>query len=269
MYKEEVIDLYSMIRERNPLIHQITNAVTVNDCANVTLAVGASPVMASSIEEVEEMVKLADALVINIGTLQPGVFKAMILAGKAANKIGIPIILDPVGVGAATFRKEKAKEFLRQVDVAVIRGNASEVDSLMGGVSTTRGVDAGVIEISFEDLAVKAAVSYSCVVVISGKIDTISNGMETIQITNGDCWLKSITGTGCMSTSLIGCFLGITKDYFSAAVAGTSLMALAGEKAKKRLQVDEGIGTYKVKLMDEIFKMNGDTWKEEVQIHES
>lgn len=269
MNKEKVGALYSTIRKKNPLVHQITNVVTVNDCANVTLAVGASPVMATSIEEVEEMVGLADALVINLGTIQAELFEAMIVAGKAANKKGIPVIFDPVGVGATAFRKEKAKALLEQVDVAVIRGNASEVDSLIGGTSKTRGVDAGTITMTRQELAVKAAMTLSCVVVVSGVIDTVSNGTETVQIDNGDSWLTSITGTGCMTSALIGSFAGITDDYFAASIVGMSLMSLAGERAKHRLGKGDGIGSYKVKLMDEIFNMDGDVWKEGVRLLEA
>ncbi|MHA6260895.1 hydroxyethylthiazole kinase [Sporosarcina sp. CAU 1771] len=269
MNKEEVMKLYASIRKENPLVHHITNAVTINDCANVTLAVGASPVMATSIEEVGEMVQLADALVVNIGTLQVEVFKAMVLAGKVANKKGIPVVFDPVGVGATTFRKEKAKEFLSAVSVAVIRGNASEMDSLIGGTSKTRGVDTGDVSLTMKELAIRVATTFSCVAVISGKIDTVSNGQETVQIDNGDSWLKNITGTGCMTTSLIGCFSGMTKNYLHAAVSGMSLMSLSGERAKIQLQKDEGIGMYKVRLMDAIFNMNEDIWRKEVRLIEA
>ena len=169
MTKEKVTALISTIRKQNPLVHHITNVVTINDCANVTLAVGASPVMATSVHEVEEMVQLADALVINMGTIQDEGFKAMILAGKAANEKGIPVIFDPVGVGATAFRKEKSEELLKQVDVTVIRGNASEVASLIGGTSKTRGVDSGELTINRQELADNAAVLCSGVVVGSGR----------------------------------------------------------------------------------------------------
>lgn len=269
MLKERVITLFTTIQERNPLVHHMTNAVTINDCANVTLAVGGSPVMATSAEEVEEMVGLAEALVINIGTIQTEVFAAMILAGKTANKKGIPVIFDPVGVGATAFRKEKAKELLQQVNIAVIRGNASEINSLVGGNARTRGVDSGDSKIPVKELATQAATLFSCVVVVSGRIDTISTGKETVQIDNGDSWLKMITGTGCMATSIIGCFAGTTDDYFAASVAGISLMSLAGERSKTRLQEGEGIGMYKVKLMDEIFNIDGHIWGKEVRLLES
>ncbi len=269
MIKTGVIRLFLTIEEQNPLVHHITNTVTINDCANVTLAIGASPVMATSVAEVEQMVSLADALVVNFGTIQVESFTAMILAGKAANKKGIPVIFDPVGVGSTAYRKAKAKEFLSEVKIAVIRGNASEMNALIGGTARTRGVDSGESSMPMKELAVNAAKLFSCVAVVSGKIDTISTGHKTIQIENGHSWLKSITGTGCMATSLIGCFAGITDDYFLASIAGMSAMGVAGEKAKRHLQVGEGIGTYRVKLMDEIFNMNEHVWEHEVRLVES
>lgn len=268
MIKTGVIKLFLTIEEQNPLIHHITNTVTINDCANATLAVGASPVMATSIEEVEQMVRLADALVINFGTIQVESFIAMILAGKAANKKGIPVIFDPVGVGSTKYRKEKAKEFLSEVRVAVIRGNASEINSLTGGTARTRGVDSGESAMPIKELAIHTAKLFSCVAVVSGEFDTISTEHQTVQIENGHRWLKRITGTGCMATSLIGCFAGITEDYFLASVAGMSVMSVAGEKAKRHLQKGEGIGTYRVKLMDEIFNMNEHIWEKEVLLRE-
>ena len=269
MRKTTMATLFSIIQKENPLVHHMTNVVTINDCANVTLAVGASPVMATSIEEVEEMVHLAEALVINLGTIQPDLFDAMILAGKAANQKGIPVVVDPVGVGATRFRFEKAKELLREVNVAVIRGNASEVYSLIGGDTKTRGVDSGEITITRQELARQAARLFSCVVVVSGKVDVISNGDELLQIENGDSWLQNITGTGCMATSIIGSFSGITEDTFLASALGMSIMSLAGERAKRRLQEGEGIGMYKVRLMDEISTMNEQVWMKEVRLIES
>lgn len=269
MIKSRVKTLFSTIQENNPLVHHITNTVTINDCANATLAVGASPVMATSVEEVEEMAALADTLVINFGTIQAESFTAMILAGRAANRKGIPVIFDPVGVGATAYRKKKAKEFLAEVSVAVIRGNASEINSLIGGNEKMRGVDSTDSSMPMKELAINAAKLFSCVAVVSGKTDTISTGSKTVQIENGDSWLKSITGTGCMATSLIGCFAGTTDDNFLASVAGMSLMSLAGERAKRHLQEGEGIGTYRVKLMDEIFNMNEHVWEKEVRLAES
>lgn len=269
MNKKVVGDLFTLVRKGNPLVHHITNAVTINDCANVTLAIGASPVMATSVEEVEEMVQLANALVLNIGTIQSETFSAMILAGKAANEKGIPVIFDPVGVGATTYRKKLAAELLEKVRVTIIRGNASEINSLVGGKGKTRGVDSMDNSLEAKELAVKAANLFSCVVVVSGKVDVVSDGKEIVQIENGDTWLTKVTGTGCMTTSLIGSFAGTTNDYFSASIAGMSAMSLAGERAKRNLPEGAGIGHFKVKLMDEIFHLDEYIWGKEVSIVES
>lgn len=267
MNKVKVTNLLSMIRRKKPLVHHITNMVTINDCANITLAVGASPVMAMSTEEVGEMVQLADALVINFGTLQTLAYDAMIMAGKVANERGIPVIFDPVGVGATTFRKEKAKDLLQKIRVTIIRGNASEMCSLINESTNTRGVDdTGYHSISPIDVVHNVATIYDCVAVVSGQIDTISNGVKTVKVENGSALLPQITGTGCMTTSLIASFAGITDDYFSASVAGMSLMSLAGERAERKLQVGEGIGTYKMKLVDDIFNIDKYIWEKEVQI---
>lgn len=267
MDKTTVKDLFIKVKNKKPLIHHLTNVVTVNDCANITLAIGASPVMATSVEEVAEMVCLADALVINLGTIHPEVYESMVIAGQAANQQGIPVILDPVGVGATSFRTEKARDFLKQVKVSIIRGNMTEIYALIGGASKTRGVDAGeVSNISILELAVKAARQLKAITVISGEKDIICDGQQQTLIENGDIWLTKISGTGCMTTSLIASFAGATDDYFHAAVAGMSSMSIAGENAKKTLLETDGIGTYRVKLMDEIFKMTGQVWEKHVRL---
>lgn len=266
MQIQEMKDLFVKVKEQNPLVHHITNNVTINDCANATLAIGGSPVMATSIEEVADMVKLANALVINFGTIDDDTYAAMVRAGQAANKKGIPVIFDPVGVGATPFRTRRAEDFLAHVKVSIVRGNASEVFALIGGEANTRGVDSGTLSISVKDLAQNAATKLQAITVISGKIDTISNGTEIVQIDNGDIWLTRITGTGCMTASLIACFAGVTEDWFQAAIVGMSAMSLAGERAKKFLLTNDGIGTYRVKLMDEIFLMDEQTWTEGVRL---
>ncbi len=265
MDKSAIKDLFEKIKYDSPLVHHITNNVTINDCANATLAIGGSPVMATSIEEVADMVSLADALVINFGTIDTQTFQAMIAASKAANKKGIPVIFDPVGVGATPFRTERAKEFLHKVNVSIVRGNATEVYALIGGNAQTRGVDSGEIPISKEELALKVCKDLQTIIVISGELDVISNGEEIVKIVNGDIWLTKVTGTGCMTNSLIGCFSGITNDLFSAAIAGMSVMSLAGERAKTSLAENDGIGTFKVRLMDEISLIDSKIWEEGVR----
>lgn len=254
------------MREKRPLVHHMTNEVTANDCANVTLAIGGSPVMTTSIHEVEEMVSLADSLVLNIGTMNDYLFESMIIAGKGANEKGIPVILDPVGVGATTYRTKIANDLLQSVQVAVIRGNASEIYALIGGRVSTRGVDSGEVHVTNREIAMMAAKELDSVVVVSGKKDAVSNGKELVEIENGDLWLTKITGTGCMSASLIGCFAGSTNDPFAAAIMGASVMGLAGERAKKKMKKDEGLGTYHMKLLDEISNMNEQIYEEGVRI---
>lgn len=259
---EKTASLFLTFNEKTPLVHQITNNVTVNDCANITLAIGGSPVMASTPEEVEDMVQLDDALVINFGDFGPSTYEAMLRAGRAANKRNIPVIFDPVGVGATRYRTEKAQNLIKEVKVSVVRGNTSEVFSLIGGKAITQGVDAGEIPITSMELAQKAANELGCVVVVSGKVDVVSNGVETVQIYNGDEILTKVTGTGCMSTALIGCFAGITDDTFLAAIAGISVMGIAGERAKTA----QGLGTFRVNLIDEISKMDKESWEKGVRI---
>lgn len=266
MLTSTIKNLFPRVRERQPLIHHITNIVTINDCANVTLAIGGTPVMATSIEEVADMVQLAGALVINFGTIDDEWYEAMLVASQAANKSGIPVIFDPVGVGATPFRTNRAKDYLNKVNVSIVRGNASEVYALIGGDVQTRGVDAGEVSISKEELIVKAANQLEAITVISGAQDVVSDGKDIIRIDNGDVWLTKISGTGCTTASLIACFAAVTEDWFKAAVAGMSIMSLAGERAKKYLKENEGIGTYRVKLIDEISLMDGERWEEGVRL---
>lgn len=267
MDKKEIQALFDKVRNAEPLVHHITNPVTINDCANATLAIGGSPVMATSLEEVADMVSLANALVVNFGTIDALTFEAMVIAGQAANEKGVPVILDPVGVGATAFRNERAAEFLKQVKVSIVRGNATEVYALIGGKSETRGVDAGELtNITTSELAFEAAQKLEAVIVISGQQDVICDGKEQVVVDNGDIWLTRITGTGCMTASLIGCFSGVTENYFEAAIAGMSTMSLAGEYAKGLLSETDGIGTYRVRLFDMFFKMDGKLWEKGVRL---
>ncbi|WP_285766353.1 hydroxyethylthiazole kinase [Peribacillus sp. SI8-4] len=260
--------LFEKVRERKPLVHQITNFVTVNDCANATLAIGGSPVMTSSPKEVEAMVRLANSLVLNFGTIDDRSLEAMEIAGRTANSLNIPVILDPVGVGATPYRTEKASELLKKVSVQIIRGNASEIHLLIGGDIVTRGVDSEELAISNAALAASAANHLNCIVVVSGAIDAVSNGKHTSIIDNGNVLLTDVTGTGCMATALIGAFSGITDDYYAAAVSGISTMSIAGEVAAATQKNHEGTGTFRIRLMDAISKMDKEMWMKEVNLNE-
>lgn len=265
---EKIKHLFAEVDRQNPLVHQITNEVTVNDCANATLAIGGSPVMASSREEAEDMVKLANALVINFGTIDRETYQAMLLAGKAANKNNIPVIFDPVGVGATPFRTELANEFINEVAVSIIRGNASEINSLIGGTANTRGVDSGNVAVSRHSLAESAANKLQCVVVVSGAQDAISDGARTVIIDNGHPMLTKITGSGCMATALIGAFAGVADDMLTAATAGISTMSISGEITAAKMDHPQGTGTFRVYLIDCISLMTGEIWEQEVKLSE-
>src|SRR6058998_956410 len=195
------------LRERKPLIHQITNYVVMNETANATLALGALPVMAHAREEVEEMTRLAGALVINIGTLSPHWVDAMLAAGKAANEAGVPVVLDPVGAGATTYRTRTAERILAEVDVTVLRGNAGEVATLVGVEAEVRGVESMGVGGDPADLAREAGKSLGLVASVTGPVDHVSDGERVIAVENGHPLLASVTGTGCISSALSGCFL--------------------------------------------------------------
>lgn len=256
--------LFKLIREKKPLIHHITNYVTINDCANIVLAIGASPIMADAVEEVGEIVSSASALVINMGTFSKEHLEAMLVAGKKANELGIPVILDPVGVGATVFRKKSAETIINQVKLAVIRGNMSEIKAISGISGKSKGVDVSEVDIIQnnnleygKNICEKLALKLNCVIAITGEVDIISGEGRTIFIGRGHKMLSTVTGTGCMCTSLIGAYCAITSSYFDAATAGILTMDLAGEKAYEKLKtIDEGSGTFKMRLMDSIFNFN-------------
>ena len=251
----EITQALDTLRAKKPLVHHITNYVTVNDCANITLAIGASPVMASDANEVADMVSLASSLVLNIGTLDSRSVEAMLIAGKRASELGIPIVFDPVGAGATPYRTETAHRILREVKVAVVRGNMSEIKTLSGLAVGTRGVDSIADDSNAEAVASELANRLGCVVAITGRVDVIAGRGQLCRIHNGHPMLAGVTGTGCMATSLIGSFCGVA-DSFTAAAAGVMTMGVAGEIARDRLTADEGIGMYRVRILDAVSGMS-------------
>ena len=237
------------IRQQRPLVHHITNMVVMNDTANITLAIGAAPVMAHALEEVEEMVKLARALVLNIGTLTPEQIEAMVRAGKRANELGIPIVLDPVGAGATSLRTQSALRLLRELDISVIRGNASEVGTLVGVAAETRGVDSISLTGDREAVASRAAREFGCTAAITGARDVITDGERLARVDNGHPLLAAITGSGCMATTLVAAFLAVEADAWLATTAALVAMGLAGEMAAPRAS---GPGTFRSHLLDAV-----------------
>ncbi|GGH81781.1 hydroxyethylthiazole kinase [Pullulanibacillus pueri] len=259
---EAIHHLIEDIKASRPLIHHITNAVTINDCANVTLAVGASPVMADDPQDAEEMTAHAEALVINMGTLSERTVQAMLVSGKVANKKGIPVIFDPVGVGATSYRMEVAKILLHSIRFSVIRGNSSEIRALAGIESNGRGVDAGD---SMEDVATIAkhlAEQHACIVAVTGQKDVITDGRQLAEITGGHPMLAQVSGTGCMTNSLIASACAVTKDHMSATITGIALMNRAGELGYARLQQNEGTGMFRVRLIDALSLMTKEALQE-------
>lgn len=243
------------ISETQPLIHHLTNVVTVNDCANITLAIGGSPVMASDPQEVEEVVSHAAALVMNLGTPDATKIQAMLLAGKRANALGIPIVFDPVGIGAIAFRRQSAAKLLQAVQPTVIRGNLAEIKTLAGLATAARGVDAATDTADGCQIAQLAAVKLNCVVVLTGKTDYVAGHQAIYHIDNGHPLLARVTGTGCMSTSLIACFCGTGGNDLASAIGGIAAMGIAGELAAQTLQPNEGTGTFRVRLFDMVSKL--------------
>jgi hydroxyethylthiazole kinase len=235
------------IRERKPLVHNITNYVVMNETANAILALGALPVMAHAREEVEEMVGLAGALVLNIGTLSEGWIEAMLAAGAAANARGVPVVLDPVGAGATRYRTETAKRILDTIDVAVLRGNAGEVATLVGVEAEVRGVESVGAGGDPADLARDAARTLGLVASVTGAVDHVSDGDRSAAVANGHELLAAITGTGCMSTAMTGCFLAARDDPFEAAAEALVAFGVAGEDAAVGAR---GPGSFHVALYD-------------------
>ena len=245
--EKRVAFLLQRIREQKPLIHHITNMVVMNDTANVTLAIGALPVMAHAPEEVEEMVDLASALVLNIGTLDGTRVESMLRAGKRANQRGIPIVLDPVGAGATRLRTRTALRLLHELRVAVVRGNAAELAALIGIAGETRGVASMSIAGEREMSARRAAGEFGCAVAITGARDLIMDGERLAYVDNGHPLLAAITGSGCMATSLIAAFLAVEPDRWFASIAGLICIGLAGELAAQRAR---GPGTFHSHVLD-------------------
>jgi hydroxyethylthiazole kinase len=245
----------SNLKQKTPLVHHLTNYVTVNDCANIVLAIGGSPVMADAIEEVEEMVGIASALVLNIGTLNARTIGSMLAAGRKAKALGIPVILDPVGVGATVLRTETAERIIQEVKPDVIRGNMSEIKVLFGLNVATKGVDSVADAEDATSVAKEMAQRHNCVVAITGKTDIVSDGTEVYLIENGHRILADVTGTGCMTSSLVGSFCGANENYLFAAIAGIASMGIAGEIAQESLASEEGIGTFRLRLFDAIYNL--------------
>jgi hydroxyethylthiazole kinase len=227
---KKAADNLQKLRNRKPLVHNITNFVVMNYTANALLACGASPVMAHAQEEVEEMVSFAGALVLNIGTLTPYWIDSMLLAGKKANELNVPIILDPVGSGATMLRTDSAKKLIGQLSIDIVRGNASEVLSLVREGSTTKGVDSIHTVDDAVDAAIQLAQELDTSLAITGAVDLVTDGRRIQRVANGHELMGYTTGTGCTATVIIGAFLAVDKDPVEAASTGLAYFGLSFDK---------------------------------------
>ncbi|WP_077213131.1 hydroxyethylthiazole kinase [Bacillus dakarensis] len=264
MNEEKVNSLLMRVRESSPLIHNITNIVVANFSANGLLAIGASPVMASAPEEVADMAKVADALVLNMGTLNSDDLEAMVIAGKSANEHGVPVVLDPVGVGATPYRTQTSRRILNEIKVNVIRGNAAEIANLIGEKWEIKGVDAGSGDGDAVEIAKLAAKKLNAVVVVTGKDDIITDGSTTYLVHNGHPILTKVTGTGCLLSTVVGAFAAVEENKLDAAVAALSFYGVAAELAAEKT-ASEGPGSFQMQFMNKLANVSQD----EINLHSS
>ena len=260
--------LLQRVRENRPLVHAITNYVTVNDCANIALACGGSPIMADDAKEVVEITSLCSALVLNIGTLNARTVDAMLLAGRRAKELGRPVVLDPVGAGASALRTRTAVRLLREVRPSILRGNLSEIRALAAGGGTTRGVDADTADAVTEetlsgavDFVRRFAGETGAVVAATGAIDIVADGARVYLVRNGHPMMSRITGTGCMLSEVVACFAGANPDrLLESTAAAVAAMGLCGELAWADVS-GKGGGTASLRagLIDRMSLLDGET----------
>lgn len=246
---DEIVLALKNTKEKTPLVYHLTNTVTINDCANITLAIGGSPLMSFCIEEIEEIIEFSSSVVLNIGTMDKSMETMAVEVGKIANKLKKPIILDPVGVGATKARKNLVNALLKEIKFTVIKGNMAEIKSILNIDSLSRGVDSLEKDDSGEKLVKLAAKKFNSVIAITGEIDYIGNQEIVFKVMNGHKKMELVTGTGCMISSLIGAFLGGKNNSLVSAVGGVLSMGIAGELAEKNFI---GTGSLKVNIMDNI-----------------
>ena len=241
------------IRKQSPLVHNITNYVVMNNTANALLSIGASPVMAHSKVEVEDIVSISSSLVINMGTLSEQWVESMIIAGKKAKRLGKPIVFDPVGVGASKYRTETAEKIITEVKPDVIRGNASEIMVLAQLSKVTKGVDSTAQSFEAVDGAMRLSKKLNNTIIVSGAIDYIVTKEKVTKLSNGSALMSRVTGMGCTATSIVGACIAVEKDLHNAAVSAMVFMGLAGEKAE---EMSDGPGLFQVKFLDALHNLS-------------
>lgn len=252
-----------LVREKSPLIHNITNYVVMNNTANAMLSIGASPVMAHSKDEVADMTAIASALVINIGTLDAEWVEAMLIAGKTALAKSIPMILDPVGAGATPYRLEVCKQLIEQCKPSIIRGNASEIMSLSSINTATKGVDS----IDSSDKALNSARELAkqtgAVLVISGERDYITDGTRVETVDNGSTMMARVTGLGCTASAIVAAFAAINNNFIEASAHAMSIMGICGEIAASK---SKGNGSLQVNFLDELYNIDESVIRKHIRL---
>ncbi|MDR2943491.1 MAG: hydroxyethylthiazole kinase [Methanosarcinales archaeon] len=276
---EKVAEALTNTKQTVPLVHCITNRVTITDCANGILACGAAPIMAEDLREVEEITSISRALVLNIGTLMPLQIEAMLKAGKKAKQLGVPVVFDPVGAGATKLRDEVSKQIIDEVKPDIIRGNMSEIRALYGFAGHTKGVEAAASDAVTLNNAEEAAViikemaeKFDCVVAATGEIDILSDGKTVYLVANGHPMLCKITGSGCVLSALTGAYAGAAgkskEGFLEAAVGAFVLSGLAGESAYAEVEkAGAGTGMFHTKYMDALNLLNADDFRKKAKIY--
>lgn len=264
------------VRATTPLVHNITNYVTVNDCANALLAIGASPIMSDEPADVEDIQTICGGLVLNIGTLNERTIAGMFAAGERAGALGHPIVLDPVGAGASALRTQTAGNLLDKLDMSVVRGNMSEVKALAGAAAATRGVDANPNDaVTEENLAESAAfvrvlaAKTNAIVAVTGAIDVVADAERAFAVRNGTPLMGRITGAGCMLSCLVAAFVAANPDApLEATTAAVTAMGLAGQTAQKRMGGFDGNGSFRTYVLDALYRMDGEALEAGAQVEE-
>ena len=243
------------VRSKRPLVHHITNYVTVNDCANICICSGGSPVMTDAIEDVVDMVSVSGALVLNIGTLNRRINESMLKAGSAAKEAGVPVVLDPVGMGATPFRNETVKEIIRRVKPDVIKGNQGEMGVLSGIGGDVKGVDSHGASGDVSDVVRSVSRRFGCIAAATGEIDHVSDGDVVLRLSNGHPLLSAVSGTGCMVSSVVGCYIGANGVSIGSVASAISAFNISAEFAGR---ASKGPGTFKPALMDAMYNLSSD-----------
>ncbi|AHF96930.1 MAG: hydroxyethylthiazole kinase [Desulfurella sp.] len=255
---EEFSKIITEIRQKSPLVYNITNFVVTNISANALLALGASPIMSYAKQEAIDLIKISSALLINMGTPTPDIIETMLIAAKTANNASIPVVFDPVGVGASKFRNEIAQEILSKVKIDIIKGNASEIANLCGVNIQTKGVESNTYIENIADLTKDLAKKHHCIVCATGKTDIVSDGNKVYACENGHEFLTKITGSGCILGSIAAAAAGVCNDYLKATVASCLIVGISGEIAASKSNL---LGNFQVEFFNALSTFEPENFK--------